>query len=78
LDKLQYSKEGGSFVSKGSGETTVIQYVLKRLKDLGVTEAFGFPGDFVYPVCDAICDDPGIIICSDYQLVLPPAYFLKR
>ncbi len=39
---------------------TVIQYVLSRLKDLGVTEAFGVPGDFVYPVCDAICDDPDI------------------
>ena len=39
---------------------TVIQYVLSRLKDHGVTEAFGVPGDFVYPVCDAICDDPDI------------------
>lgn len=39
---------------------TVIQYVLSRLKDLGVTETFGCPGDFVYPVCDAICDDPDI------------------
>ena len=37
---------------------TVIQYVLGRLKDLGVTDTFGVPGDFVYPVCDAICDDP--------------------
>ena len=39
---------------------TVIQYVLSRLKDLDVTEAFGCPGDFVYPVCDAICDDSEI------------------
>ena len=39
---------------------TVIQYVLSRLKDLGVTDAFGIPGDFVYPVCDAIVDDPDI------------------
>ena len=39
---------------------TVIQYVLGRLKDLGVTDTFGCPGDFVYPVCDAICDDPDI------------------
>jgi indolepyruvate decarboxylase len=39
---------------------TVIQYVLSRLKDLGVTATFGCPGDFVYPVCDAICDDPDI------------------
>lgn len=39
---------------------TVIQYVLPRLEDLGVTDVFGIPGDFVYPVCDAIIDDPGI------------------
>jgi indolepyruvate decarboxylase len=39
---------------------TVIQYVLSRLKDLGVGATFGCPGDFVYPVCDAICDDPDI------------------
>ena len=46
---------------------TVIQYVLSRLKDLGVTHAFGVPGDFVYPVCDAICDDPDIqwIACAN-------------
>lgn len=39
---------------------TVIQYVLSRLKDTGVTATFGVPGDFVYPVCDAISDDPDI------------------
>ncbi len=39
---------------------TVIQYVLSRLEDLGVSDVFGIPGDFVYPVCDAIIDDPGI------------------
>lgn len=38
----------------------VIQYVLSRLKDLGVTDVFVVPGDFAYPVCDAIIDDPGI------------------
>ena len=39
---------------------TVIQYVLSRLKDLGVTATFGCPGDLVYPVCDGIMDDPDI------------------
>jgi indolepyruvate decarboxylase len=39
---------------------TVIQYVLSRLKDVGVDATFGCPGDFVYPVCDALCDDPDI------------------
>ena len=41
-------------------EVTVIQYVLSRLRDLGVTDVFGIPGDFAYPVCDAICDDAKI------------------
>ena len=39
---------------------TVIQYVLSRLKEHNVTDIFGVPGDFVYPVCDAIVDDPDI------------------
>jgi len=33
---------------------------LGRLKDLGVANAFGVPGDFVYDVCDGIEDDPDI------------------
>jgi indolepyruvate decarboxylase len=37
---------------------TVIQYVLSRLHSLGVTDVFGVPGDFSFPVCDAICEDP--------------------
>ncbi|WP_108650483.1 alpha-keto acid decarboxylase family protein [Dongshaea marina] len=40
-----------------SKPTTVIEYVLQRIKSLGVTDIFGVPGDFVYPVCDAIIDD---------------------
>ncbi len=37
---------------------TVIQYVLSRLAALGVTDIFGVPGDFAFPVNDAICEDP--------------------
>jgi len=46
---------------------TVIQYVLSRLKEHNVTDIFGVPGDFVYPVCDAIVDDPDIrwIACAN-------------
>ena len=33
---------------------TVIEYVLDRLRDLGVTEILGVPGDFAFPVEDAI------------------------
>jgi len=39
---------------------TVIQYVLSRLKEHGVTDFFGVPGDYVYPVLDGILDDPDL------------------
>ena len=46
---------------------TVIQYVLGRLKEIGVTDIFGVPGDFSFPICDAICHSPDIrwIGCSN-------------
>ncbi len=37
---------------------TVIQHVLSRLHDIGITDIFGVPGDFAFPVNDAICLDP--------------------
>lgn len=37
---------------------TVIQHVLSRLHAIGVSDVFGIPGDFSFPVCDAICEDP--------------------
>jgi indolepyruvate decarboxylase len=37
---------------------TVIQHVLTRLQSLGVSDVFGVPGDFAFPVNDAICEDP--------------------
>lgn len=39
---------------------TVIDYVLRRLCDIGVTDIFGVPGDFAFPVQDAIVNHPGI------------------
>jgi indolepyruvate decarboxylase len=36
---------------------TVIEYLLDRLKQLGIREIFGVPGDFAFPINDAICDD---------------------
>lgn len=38
--------------------TTVVQYVLDRLKDLGIADVFGVPGDYAFPLNDAICNDP--------------------
>jgi indolepyruvate decarboxylase len=40
--------------------TTVIDYVLDRLHDIGMTDIFGVPGDFAFPVQDAIVAHPDI------------------
>jgi len=39
---------------------TVIEHVLGRLKEIGINDIFGVPGDFAFPVQDAIVDYPGI------------------
>ena len=38
---------------------TVIQHVLTRLREIGVSDVFGVPGDFSFPVNDALCTGPG-------------------
>ncbi len=39
---------------------TAIQYVLSRLRQLGITDIFGVPGDFAFPINDAICQDKNL------------------
>lgn len=39
---------------------TVIEYVLRRLKDIGIDAIFGVPGDFAFAVQDAIVKDTGV------------------
>lgn len=39
---------------------TVVQHVLERLKAIGISDVFGVPGDYAFPVNDAICNDPGM------------------
>jgi indolepyruvate decarboxylase len=39
---------------------TVIEHVLARLKAIGISEVFGVPGDYAFPVEDAIVNFPGI------------------
>src|ERR1700737_2899581 len=34
--------------------TSVIDYVVQRLADEGITHCFGVPGDYAFPVCDAV------------------------
>ena len=37
---------------------TVIQHLLEELKKIGINDIFGVPGDYAFPVNDAICNDP--------------------
>jgi indolepyruvate decarboxylase len=37
---------------------TVIQHVLSRLHDIGISDIFGVAGDYAFPIEDAICADP--------------------
>jgi len=39
---------------------TVIQHVLARLKTLGVTDVFGVPGDYAFPIDDAVSEAQGL------------------
>src|SRR5262245_28276982 len=39
---------------------TTVQYVLSRLRQLGITDIFGVPGDFAFPINDAICEDKAL------------------
>ncbi|GAB4065310.1 alpha-keto acid decarboxylase family protein [Ancylobacter sonchi] len=39
---------------------TVIQHVLTRLQEIGIADVFGVPGDFAFPVNDAICRQSGM------------------
>jgi indolepyruvate decarboxylase len=36
---------------------SVINYVLRRLKQEGIRDVFGVPGDFAFPINDAVCSD---------------------
>jgi indolepyruvate decarboxylase len=47
--------------------TSVIDYIVQRLADEGITECFGVPGDYAFPVCDAVDRNPNIkwIGCSN-------------
>jgi indolepyruvate decarboxylase len=39
---------------------TVIQYVLRRLKEIGIDDVFGVAGDYAFPVNDAIVEDAAL------------------
>jgi indolepyruvate decarboxylase len=43
-----------------AASTTVIEHVLSRLKDLGISKVFSVAGDFAFSIDDAIVNFPGI------------------
>lgn len=47
--------------------TSVIGYIVQRLADEGISDCFGVPGDYAFPVCDAVDRNPNIkwIGCSN-------------
>src|SRR5258708_4976677 len=51
----------------GSMKQRVIHYVLSRLHQLGITDIFGVPGDYAFPMNDAIDEDKNLrwIGCSN-------------
>jgi indolepyruvate decarboxylase len=65
LSDIPKTSKGG-LMSQGPGTalkpspTTVIEHVLGRLKAIGISEVFGVPGDYSFPVEDAIVNFPGM------------------
>jgi indolepyruvate decarboxylase len=47
-----------SVATKRATSPTVIEHVLSRLRDLGITKVFGVAGDFAFPIEDAIVAYP--------------------
>src|SRR5260370_41077570 len=47
--------------------TTVIDYIVQRIADEGVQHCFGVPGDYAFPVGDAVDRNPNMkwIGCSN-------------
>ena len=47
--------------------TSVIDYIVQRLAYEGITDCFGVPGDYAFPVCDAVDRNPNIrwVGCSN-------------
>lgn len=37
---------------------SIVQYLLDSIKPLGIKDVFGVPGDFSFPLSDAVCNDP--------------------
>jgi acetolactate synthase-1/2/3 large subunit len=50
-----------------SKNLTVVEYIIRRLADLGIDRAFGVPGDYAFPIDDAIesSDRMKWVVCAN-------------
>ena len=58
---------------------TIIQHLLNRLKQLGIRDIFGVPGDYAFPINNAICDDKELLwigCCNELNALMPPMAML--
>ncbi|KAL6918263.1 hypothetical protein FSST1_009758 [Fusarium sambucinum] len=52
------AEQGASTVDKNkSAPKTVIEHIISRLVEIGITDVFGVAGDFAFPINDAVCDN---------------------
>src|SRR6202051_3478734 len=63
---MRATKKENAETSTGKA-TSVIDYIVQRLADEGITDCFGVPGDYAFPVCDAVDRNPNIrwVGCSN-------------
>src|SRR4029434_5277961 len=67
MSSLESVRMGVRLSVKTMTATTVIDYIVQRLVNEGITDCFGVPDDYAFPVCDAVDRNPNIkwIGCSN-------------
>jgi indolepyruvate decarboxylase len=67
MSRVSDTTKEESALTQKAASTTVIDHVLSRLKDIGISKVFGVAGDFAFPIEDAIVSDLGIewVGCSN-------------
>src|SRR6266704_1778274 len=65
-DRTRSGKRSTGLQAAGSS-ISVIDYIVQRLVDEGITDCFGVPGDYAFSVCDAVDRNPNVrwVGCSN-------------
>jgi len=65
-DRTRSRKRSTGLQPAGSS-ISVIDYIVQRLVDEGITDCFGVPGDYAFSVCDAVDRNPNVrwVGCSN-------------